>query len=164
MDPSPETADRADDHAHVVVLPPILHGGAILLGVLAGRWLGGSFGRVGPTRITVGGLLLLAGLAGGLFFFRSFRRTGQEPSPHTPTPALSFDGPFRFTRNPAYISLAAFQAGLGLLLDNPWIVGLLLPVLVVMHYGVVLREEEYLERKFGEEYLAYKRRVRRWLW
>ena len=151
------------DHARVVVLPPILFGGAILLGIVL-RWqFGGVIAPASSLRVAAGVALLAAGSVGAAFFFRSFRRTGQEPSPHTPTPSLSFDGLFRFTRNPAYIALACVQAGLAFLRDDPWTLGLLAPVLLVLHHGVVLPEEAYLERKFGEEYLAYKRRVRRWL-
>jgi protein-S-isoprenylcysteine O-methyltransferase Ste14 len=152
------------DHAEVVVLPPVLHAGAIVLGSVAKHWLGGTVLPDRNLRLGLGVALLVLGFTGTALFVRSFRRTGQEPSPHTPTPALSFDGLFRFTRNPVYISLACVQAGLGIVRDDPWTVGLLVPVMVVMHYGVVLREEAYLEAKFGEEYLAYKRRVRRWLW
>lgn len=153
---------ESTDHANVVALPPVIHGVSIALGVMLQWKLGGSIPG-GPVRIAIGLALLALGLVGAAFFFRSFRRTGQEPSPHTPTPALSFDGLFRFTRNPAYVSLACVQAGIGLLKSNVWIVALLLPTMIVMHYGVVLREEAYLEEKFGEEYLVYKRRVRRWL-
>jgi hypothetical protein len=53
--------------------------------------------------------------------------------------------------------------GIGLLLNNAWVLLVLIPVLVTMHYGVIIREEAYLERKFGDEYLRYKANVRRWL-
>jgi protein-S-isoprenylcysteine O-methyltransferase Ste14 len=77
--------------------------------------------------------------------------------------ALVVDGPFRFTRNPLYLSLTLLYSGTALLLNLLWVV-LLLPIaLVIMQFGVISREERYLEKKFGQEYLRYKTRVRRWI-
>ena len=80
----------------------------------------------------------------------------------TPT-ALVEAGPFRFTRNPMYLFGSTAYAGLAMLLIELWSLALLPVVLIAIHYGVVLREEEYLERKFGDAYQRYRDRVRRWL-
>ena len=91
------------------------------------------------------------------------KAAGTNVSPHNPTLAIVKCGPYRFTRNPLYVSLCLLQLGISLRL-NDWIaLSLTLVLFGMLHYGVVLREEIYLERKFGEEYLAYKRSVRRWI-
>ncbi len=73
------------------------------------------------------------------------------------------DGPFRYSRNPIYIADAVLYVGLALALDWIWALALLPFVLVVVRFGVIEREERYLERQFSDEYLRYKQRVRRWL-
>ena len=80
-----------------------------------------------------------------------------------PVPRLTTEGPFRYTRNPGYLCLAMFYAGIALLRNSLWAILPLPLVLYVMQREVIGREERYLERTFGEEYLAYKTRVRRWV-
>jgi len=80
-----------------------------------------------------------------------------------PVSTLVQDGPFRYSRNPGYLSLTMIYAGIAILRNALWAI-LLLPLLVLItQREVIEREERYLERTFGEEYLAYKRRVRRWV-
>ena len=160
----PEASDRETlDHANVIVMPPLLHLGSILLGVVAHWFLRFEFPLDLGFRMALGIALLGGGVAASISFSRAFRRAGQDPHPNTPTPRIITTGLYRYSRNPAYASLVAIQLGIGLLLDNAWILLVLLPVLVIMHYGVIIREEAYLERKFGDEYLRYKANVRRWL-
>jgi protein-S-isoprenylcysteine O-methyltransferase Ste14 len=73
------------------------------------------------------------------------------------------EGPFRHTRNPGYLSLTMIYAGLASLANALWAILLLPAALLVIQRGVIEREERYLERRFGEEYLRYKARVRRWI-
>ena len=84
-------------------------------------------------------------------------------NPYKPTISIITGGPYRFTRNPLYVGLQSLLVGLSLLVGTWWGVIFLVPVFLVLHYGVVLREEAYLERKFGQAYLTYKSTVRRWL-
>jgi protein-S-isoprenylcysteine O-methyltransferase Ste14 len=79
------------------------------------------------------------------------------------TTAIVTHGPYRFTRNPIYLGMFLGQAGLAIGFDNPWILAMLIPFYLVLRYGVVGKEEAYLERKFGYVYLDYKSRVRRWV-
>ncbi|MBW2236970.1 MAG: isoprenylcysteine carboxylmethyltransferase family protein [Deltaproteobacteria bacterium] len=141
------------DHANVLVMPPLLYLGALVFGVAA-QWI---------VRWAVGALLLAGGIAVALAFARAFERSGQDKNPNTPTPAVISGGLYRYSRNPAYVSLTAVLLGLGLLLNNAWILLAAIPVLAILHFGVILREEAYLERTFGDEYLRYKAGVRRWL-
>ena len=80
-----------------------------------------------------------------------------------PVSSLVQDGPFRYSRNPGYLSLTMLYAGIAILRNALWVILLLPLVLYVIQREVIEREERYLERTFGEEYLAYKRRVRRWV-
>jgi protein-S-isoprenylcysteine O-methyltransferase Ste14 len=106
----------------------------------------------------VAAALLLFALA-----LREFRRAGTSVKPYEPTTALIRSGPFRVSRNPIYLSLSFFQLGIGLWTLNGWVVALLVPVLAVMIPGVIMREERYLERRFGDEYRRYKASVGRWM-
>ena len=83
--------------------------------------------------------------------------------PDRPALTIVRSGPYRFTRNPMYLSLCLLQVALGFILDG-WIPLLFALVLMaILHFGVILREEKYLEAKFGEQYLVLKREVRRWI-
>lgn len=99
----------------------------------------------------------------GLWAVLLFRRSGQDENPWKPTPAIMARGPFRFTRNPMYLQMVLVCIGFAVILWNAWILALT-PVGAWLLQRLAIRPEEaYLERKFGETYLSYKRRVRRWL-
>ena len=91
------------------------------------------------------------------------KRAGTNIRPDQPTLAIVSDGPFRFTRNPLYLALTGLYLSVTLLVDALWPLLSLVPALAVLRWGVVAREERYLEVKFGEQYRAYKSRVRRWV-
>lgn len=116
-----------------------------------------------PLQYWLGGAVILCSFAMVFPAFRAFKRAGTEVNPKKPTTAIVSEGSFRFSRNPLYLSLAVLVAGIAVAADAIWVVAMLVPTLVVIRYGVIAREEAYLEKKFGEEYLAYKARVRRWL-
>lgn len=153
----------ARDGADVWIQPPALFAGAVLLGI-AVQWLWPlGFFRGGNLRVALGVALLCGGVAILLGAFLVFRRIGQHPDPRKPTPIISRDGPYRFTRNPMYVGGSLIQLGLGVALDNVWIVVLVVPVVLLVHYGAILPEERYLEGKFGDEYARFKASVRRWI-
>ena len=111
---------------------------------------------IGAMLVVGSGILITWGVA-------TMRRAGTNVRPDQPTLVIVVNGPFRFTRNPLYLALTGIYIGLAMLINTAWPV-LLLPVLLaLMHWGVILREEHYLEAKFGSTYLDYKARVRRWL-
>lgn len=87
----------------------------------------------------------------------------RPPDPNEETTAIVDTGPLRFSRNPAYVAAGLLQAVLGLLFNNVWVLLTIMPAIIVIHYVVVLRQEAYLEEKFGEAYRDYKSRVRRWI-
>jgi Phospholipid methyltransferase len=88
---------------------------------------------------------------------------GDKHQPFKPTMSIVTPGPFRFTRNPLYLGVTLIYCGLALVSNTWWCFVLLVPVLLLIHLGVVTREERYLERKFGDSYRQYRARVRRYL-
>jgi len=153
------------DHPGVIAPPPLIYFGFLLAGwALDARLLHLQmpFELTLPVKI-VAVALIVAGLglemwAGGLF-----KRAGTNVVPWSPSTALVEAGPYRFSRNPMYVGFTLVYLGLALGLESPSAVILLLPCLAVMTWGVILREERYLADRFGQSYLDYKDRVRRWL-
>ena len=96
-------------------------------------------------------------------FAAAFRRAGSEYDVRRVPQGLVTTGAFRYSRNPGYVLMIAFCAGIGLAANNPWVFLALVPAIFIVHYRVVLREEAVLEKQFGEDYLEYQRRVRRWI-
>ncbi|HEU4828103.1 MAG TPA: isoprenylcysteine carboxylmethyltransferase family protein [Gemmatimonadales bacterium] len=154
------------DAARVRVLPPGVPLITILLGqVLQRFWpIAPSLELAPLVRYGVGGSVVLGAVLGiGFRAVRTMRRTGQDENPWKPTPSLIETGPYRFTRNPMYLQLVIICIGFAIILQNAWIL-LLTPLAALVLQELAIRPEEaYLERKFGETYLAYKRRVRRWI-
>ena len=109
-------------------------------------------------RFTIGGAILIAGWA-----LLKFYKTNTDVRPDTPDSALITSGPYRYTRNPLYIVLTLAQVTVAVWFNNLWVLLLTVPsVIVITHYAIA-REERYLEKLFGQKYLDYKQRVRRWL-
>jgi protein-S-isoprenylcysteine O-methyltransferase Ste14 len=158
--------DRQKDHPDVVVFPPVLLLAVIALGVILDRFLPlGILGQLPTTpRLIVGLILLLGGFSFPAMTRRTFASAGTNIRPDQPTTALVTTGIFAHVRNPAYQGGTLALLGLALLLKADWIVVLMVPALLLLHYGVVLREEQYLERKFGQIYRDYKARVPRYGW
>jgi protein-S-isoprenylcysteine O-methyltransferase Ste14 len=153
---------RSVDAPDIVILPPVLVGGTLLLGIglhlvwhttllpiLLARMLGVSV-------FVASGLLAHAAQ-------RAMKRVGTNVLPTQPTLALALDGPYRFTRNPLYLAAIGVALGVSLWVDGVFPLVLLVPMSIILHRGIVLREEQYLLRKFGLDYEAYRSRVRRWL-
>ncbi len=137
---------------------------------LAALVVGVGLGLLRPIRVlpgpwggVVGVALILAGVAIMPPVLLRFRRAGTTFHPHKASSALITDGPYRFSRNPAYVALTLWYLGIGFLLNNAWVLVLAIPALVVMDRYVVPGEERRLETTFGEQYRRYKSRVRPWL-
>jgi protein-S-isoprenylcysteine O-methyltransferase Ste14 len=142
--------------------PPLIYALAVVGGwLLDARWplpITSSFARSVLAWLLVASWALLAASAIGLF-----RRRHTSMIPFRPATTLVTTGPFAFTRNPMYVSLAILTIAFALFLNTWWVVLLLIPVLLVVQQFVIVPEERYLRRRFGSEYEAYARRVRRWL-
>jgi protein-S-isoprenylcysteine O-methyltransferase Ste14 len=154
---------RSTDVPDIRVLPPVLVGGALLLGIgihyviWPHELLPIVIARVmGVTVFVAAGVL--AHLAQ-----REMQRVGTNILPTQPALALATNGPFRFTRNPLYVAAIGVYLGVTLWVDSLALLLLLFPTVWLLRWGIVLPEERYLGAKFGEPYEAYRSRVRRWL-
>ena len=117
----------------------------------------------GAVRWILGALLVFAGIALIVGGFITQKRAGTDPIPFNPSTRIVAHGLYRFTRNPMYVGFAFCTLGITMLVDSAWMLLAALIGLVLIDRLVIAREEKYLERKFGEEYLNYKSRVRRWI-
>jgi len=155
-----------NDAAAVRIPPPVIPLLMVLLGVgLNWVWpVDLGFALPSPQRYWLGGVIVSSAFLGlGLWSVLLFRRGGQSENPWKPTPHIEERGPFRLTRNPMYLQMVLVCLGLAIILMNWWVL-VLTPVCGwLLQQFAILPEEAYLERKFGEAYLAYKSRVRRWL-
>ncbi|MEJ2621219.1 MAG: isoprenylcysteine carboxylmethyltransferase family protein [Candidatus Thiodiazotropha sp.] len=150
------------DHANVIIPPPVIH--------ILSMAMGGAIGVYFPLSLPqlamlqwFGAVLSGISLIITLWGMREFHVLDNPVAPNQPINQLMACGPYRFTRNPLYLSLILLQLGLGLIFLNGWMVLLLLPVVLVVRYYVVAREEAYLMRRFGTAYQAYQKQVRRWI-
>lgn len=107
--------------------------------------------------------MALAGIAIAVAARRVMLAAKTNINPFKPTTAIVCSGPFHFTRNPLYVSLTLIFLGVSLAVNTWWTLVIIGPVLLFIHFGVVKREERYLEGKFGENYREYRSRVRRYL-
>ena len=154
--------DESKDNAGVIAPPPLIYLFPLILSLRLNRKIPAPF-LPGRTSRLAGWPVLGAGIALAVWFNWTMRQAGTPVNPRKPVSRVVTDGPFRYTRNPGYLSLAMIYAGISTIRNSLWSILLLPVVLLVIRYGVIAREEQYLERKFGEEYLAYKARVRRWI-
>ena len=155
--------DIDEDSARVSFPPPLVYVGLLLLGLMLDRATPWSLEFTWIGRYVGGGLLCAAGVAVALAAMGLFRKVGTDVKPWKSTTAIVADGIYGFTRNPMYLGMAMFYTGLALAFSSLGAF-LLLPILIlIIRTQVIAREERYLELKFGDDYRAYKARVRRWL-
>src|SRR5262245_50202066 len=151
--------------AGVIARPPLLFLAALLVGFALDRLLRWPFPVPGIDLVywVVGGALILIGLALATAGIRNFSRAGTPVRTVDPTRALVTTGIHGWTRNPIYLGMFLLYGGIAVAAQSPWSLILALPLAITIRYGVVAREEAYLERLFGDAYRTYKDRVRRWL-
>jgi protein-S-isoprenylcysteine O-methyltransferase Ste14 len=155
---------ESSDSAGAIAPPPFIFFGALILGLVLNALFPLHFFPPGPLFTLVPGLpTFIVGLIVGGYEFRALNRAHTSPDPSEPTSSLVTGGPFRYTRNPIYLSFALIYLGATLAFNSLWAIALLLAVFFTIDRGQIPREERYLERTFGEEYRRYKARVRRWI-
>jgi len=155
--------DHTADTAQVIIRPPVAWGLAIIAG-LALNWLVPlSFLPADLPAGLLGAIGFVLALALFAWAIVTIIRSGSNIPTNLPTTAIVESGPYRFTRNPIYLGMFLGLIGLAIAFDNVWLLMMLVPFALVIRYGVVAREEAYLERKFGGVYRGYRSRVRRWL-
>ena len=152
-------------HPGVRFPPPLLFAAGLLGGWLTNRVYALPLlpATTRPLALELGGLLLVCWATLAFGAIRAFRRAQTPLMPNKPAVGLVTTGPFRFTRNPMYLSLTALYLGLALLLNSWWPLIFLPLVLLLLQRLVIAREERYLASAFGSAYEAYRARVRRWL-
>jgi len=151
------------DSSNAIVRPPVAWAIAFAAG-LGIDWLYPlPFVPAPIPRVWIGGAVFAAAFALAVWAIVTIRRAGTAVETVKPTTAIVANGPYRFTRNPIYAGMLLGQIGFAIGFNSVWLLATLIPFYFVLRYGVIAREEAYLERKFGRVYLDYKARVRRWL-
>src|SRR5262245_39002067 len=145
-----------------MVRPPLVYGTAIVTGLLL------EFGWPLPflprlLAALLGSVLVVVAVVVFSYSIRTFQTAGTPVPGNKPTTVIVRTGPYRFSRNPIYLAFSIFQLGIASWVNSVWLIVTLIAAVALMASVVIPREERYLERKFGADYLDYKRSVRRWL-
>jgi protein-S-isoprenylcysteine O-methyltransferase Ste14 len=160
--PRSRAADTSADTPGVIAPPPLIYLVALASGFILEALLPSASV---PPAVTwpVGGVLVVAGLRLARSFFRALHRANTSVSPYSPSTALVTTGPYAFSRNPGYLGMTLGYAGIAILSGALWVLLPLVPTLFLIDRGVIRREERHLERRFGEQYIRYWARTRRWI-
>ncbi len=150
------------DNANVLAPAPVFFAAAAAIGfalehVWPSAWLSSRYATATGIAVIVISIALALSAAARLI------RAKTAFDARKSTTTVVTGGAFRISRNPVYLSLALLQAGLALVFQSLWVLIAIVPAVVIVHWGVVLREERYLARKFGAEYARYSAKTRRWL-
>src|SRR5262245_48669210 len=113
--------------------------------------------------VPLGVPLVVVAMALFSYSVAKFRAAGTPVPARKPTTVIVRTGPYRFSRNPIYLAFSLFQLGVAIWVNSLWLLATLVAAVMLIHYVVIPREEGYLERRFGAQYLNYKASVRRWL-
>lgn len=142
--------------------PPLVYLGAIGLGLLLHfAWPVWLVSRA--VSLPLGGTVVLVAVAVFLYAVRTFRTAGTPVPGNRPTTTIARTGPYRWSRNPIYLSFSLLQLGVACWVNSLWLLVALIPAVALMSFVVIPREEQYLETRFPSDYLPYKASVRRWL-
>lgn len=152
------------DNARVIALPPIIFAAHLALGLLL-HWFSPISAIPAPKQVlwAVGSIIAIISGILALSARSAMKQADTAIDPREATTRIVSDGVFRISRNPMYLSLVLLLLGIAVGLNSVWLLLVCPPFVLVIHYGVVLREEHYLENKFEDSYRQYKERVRRWI-
>jgi len=153
----------ATDTANVIIRPPLAWGIAVIAGLALNWFLPLPFLPAALPAGWLGALVFALALALFAWAIVTITSAGSNVPTNRPTTTVVESGPYYFTRNPIYLGMFLGLIGLAIAFDNLWLLLMLAPFALVIRYGVVAREEDYLERKFGDVYRRYRSHVRRWL-
>ncbi len=159
--------EATKDNPGVIAPPPLIALATLLLGLALDWLLPAYIFQIVFTfwdRVVIGVVLMAPGGALAVAAIGTFRSLATNVEPWKPSVNLATIGIYRWLRNPMYVGVLMILAGLGFLLASDWTLALLVPAALILHFGVVLREERYLEKKFGEAYRRYKASVPRYGW
>jgi protein-S-isoprenylcysteine O-methyltransferase Ste14 len=157
-------SDEKRDNPGGVAPPPAIYFAGLVAGLIFNYFFPAAIAFLPRMVEIIVGIVFVA-IAGFIivFAFRSFSAAKTNIEPWKPTTAIVSSGVYRFSRNPIYLAMTLLYIGAALLLDSLWVLLFAVPILFLINFGVIAREEKYLTAKFGKEYLDYKKRVRRWL-
>jgi protein-S-isoprenylcysteine O-methyltransferase Ste14 len=155
--------DATTDTANVRIRPPIAWTVAALAGLALNWLLPLPFVPAAVPAGWLGATVFALALALFAWAIATIARAGSNVPTNLPTTTIVDTGPYRFTRNPIYLGMVLGLIGLAIALNSLWLLLALVPFVLVIRYGVIAREEAYLQRKFGDVYRRYSVRVRRWL-
>ena len=153
----------AADNAQVIIRPPLVWALAAIAGLMLNWLMPLPFVPAALPAGWLGGTVSVLALALFAWAITTITRAGSNVPTNRPTVSIVDTGPYRFTRNPIYLGMMLGLVGLAIAFDSLWLLVTLVPFALVIRYGVIAREEAYLERKFGDIYRRYRARVRRWL-
>jgi len=143
--------------------PPLIFGGAFLVGIGLKGLVPLGWPVPAAAGQSAGWVLLFAGLALDIWAMASLHRARTTILPHRPAGRLVTDGPFAFTRNPIYLGNTLALLGLGLMLENPWLLAAAVIAAIATDHLAARREEAHLAARFGAEFAAYAQQVPRWV-
>jgi protein-S-isoprenylcysteine O-methyltransferase Ste14 len=166
MDTMPHDHSGSDAPQEVanrgMVRPPLVYGAAMVTGLfLECGWPLPFLPRI--LAALLGSVLVVVAVVVFAYAIRQFQTAGTPVPGNKPTTVMVRTGPYRFSRNPIYLAFSLFQLGIASWVNSVWLIATLIAAVALMVSVVIPREERYLERRFGADYVDYKRSVRRWL-
>ncbi|MHA7871736.1 MAG: methyltransferase family protein [Hyphococcus sp.] len=156
-------SEQSQDHPAVSLHPPTVFFSALIIGFVIRIFAGGWLPLPEIIGEALGGILLVAAFVLAVMSISAFAESGETLQPATPSFQLLTGGAYQRTRNPIYLAMVLFGAGFGLATLNLWMILMAVAAGVLFNYFVIPQEEDYLARRFGEEYNDYRRKVRRWI-
>ena len=147
-----------------IIPPPLLFLFCALLALLPTYFFPFPLGRYSRmTGIYAAVALTVAAAALGLSAVREMNRSHTPVEPWKTPVRLVTSGPYRFSRNPIYVTFVLILVAIGIAANSAWFLAAALLGLILLDRLVIRREEALLQGLFGEDYAAYRTRVRRWL-
>lgn len=154
---------KEQEHANVILFPPLVGLVLIVTGIVLHRFFPLVITSAQTTSIVAGIFILLFGIGLQIYCLRVFKQAMTTPLFQKPTTNIVQSGPYARSRNPIYIAVFFQVTGLAFLVNSWWLLFVIPILYFYLRFGVIAREEQYLEQKFGEEYRAYQAKVARWL-
>jgi protein-S-isoprenylcysteine O-methyltransferase Ste14 len=168
MQPISSSSDRLAggtqrlDSPGVRVPPPVIYAAALILGLLLQARFPLAF-LPQPVALGLGSVIAAVGVLFIATSIPTMLRGHGTLNTAGPSAALVMSGPYRFSRNPMYVGLTLLFTGLAVMLTVVWALLFVIPLIFYTQIKVIMPEERYLQRAFGDDYRAYCSRVRRWI-
>jgi|TARA_B100001142_G_scaffold315787_1_gene354796 protein-S-isoprenylcysteine O-methyltransferase Ste14 len=144
--------------------PPYLVAGSLILSFILENFIYSTMLSQGSvTQFTIGLIIIITSVALFYYTFILFKSNAENPHPRSVTTQLFLGGPYKYSRNPIYLAFVLILFGCGICFNSIWYIIFAILELFLLHYGIVLPEEKYLEKEFDKVYLEYKNSVRRWI-